>query len=82
MIKDEQSMGYEQRVRYRIRMMAKECGLSVKELRKNMKEFEVTNDLYNWMKARISREEYSKSIEEIEKEQFYNDGDIASLAAA
>ena len=76
----ETEKNYKQMVRGRVRKLAEEYGLSVKELRKNMKEFGVTNNLYRWMEAKIFHEEYSKSIEEIE--QFYNDGDIASLAAA
>ena len=75
----ETENSYEQMVRGRVRKLAEEYGLSVKELRKNMKEFGVTNNLYRWMESKIAHEAYLKNIEE---EQFYNDGDIASLVAA
>jgi len=75
-------MSYEQRVRYRIRKFAKECGISVKELRKNMKDFGLNYSLEDWMGKKMFNGEYSKNVEKMLSEQFHNDGDIASLVAA
>jgi len=69
-------MSYEQRVKYRIRKFAKECGISVKELRKNMKDFGVTIDLYRWMEARMFNEEYHKNL------TGYHRGDLEMAAEA
>ena len=76
----ETEKSYKQMVRYGIRKLAKDGGVSVKELRKNMKELGLNYSLEKLMESKIFHEECSKNMEEIE--QFYNDGDIASLAAA